>query len=185
MDNAALKSYFWHPSILCSLSFEIYRDIFLYAHLGCKTSNKNNLTNHSQIGRYHVACFCRWYLLYGIYGTCFMRSSPECSDVYDVRVFMWLLLFLQIFSSIFANKELLLVYDKFTAVCHNVYERLMLGPKFSRTGATSFFESFLQLNMETEISYFSGIPLRCRFKDPIFMQMVATGSIRNCPEVGC
>ena len=113
-----------------------------------------------------------------------MRSSPECPNVYDVRVFMWLLLFLQIFSSIFANKESLLVYDKLAAVCHNVYEGLMLEPKFSRSAATSFFESFWQLNLETEISYFSGIPLRPS-KDPIFMQMAATGNIRNCPEVGC
>ena len=45
------------------------------------------------------------------------------------RVFM-LLLFLQIFSSVFANKELLLVYGKLSPVCHNVYETLIFKQIF-------------------------------------------------------
>ena len=94
-----------------------------------------------------------------------------------------MLLFLQIFSSIFANKESLLVYDKLTAVCHNVYGRPMLKQQIFKK-CFKLFEKFQQLKLETEISYFSGIPLHPS-KDPIFMQMAATGNIRNCPEVGC
>ena len=91
-------------------------DISSHAHLcweeniGQKhQTNTNKLTNAAEsvfVGGIH---------------SCFMRSSPECPHVYDVKVFMRP--FLQIFSSIFANKESWFVYDNLTALCHNVYGR--------------------------------------------------------------
>ena len=131
MVDTALKSYFWHPSMLllsfmswsCFVCMQMQIQTQTYCKKQTSKQTKHKIVNSSM------------QLVFDSVVLVLVLAAVLCEDPRSVPMFMMprvfmLLLFLQIFSSVFANKELLLVYGKLSPVCHNVYETLIFKQIF-------------------------------------------------------